>query len=47
MKMNEIIKLPHTNEHLGRLPSQVEVTTTIKGMASEKVLGKSGVTTIC
>jgi hypothetical protein len=31
--------------HHGRLPSQIEVNTAIKGMASEKASGKSGVTT--
>jgi hypothetical protein len=47
VKMNEIDKLPQrdTNEHLGRLPSQIEAITAIKGTASEKVSDKSGVAT--
>jgi hypothetical protein len=47
VEMNEIDKLPQkdTNEHLGRPPSQDEVTTAIKRMSSEKAPGKSGVTT--
>lgn len=45
--MNEIRKLPQkeTNENLRRPPSQKDVTTAIKNMASEKAPGKSGVMT--
>jgi hypothetical protein len=45
--MNEINKLHQKdiNEHLGRLPSQTDVTSAIKSMHNEKAPGKSGVTT--
>lgn len=45
--MNEINKLTQReiNIHLGDLPSQNEVITAIKRMASEKATGKTGVTT--